>query len=86
MKRVYCKICKYSEYDYYPNVPVLRDVYCKKNDITDYHTPYDELDTFNCEDYEVSVIRYGLSHLMEILMILLVLCVIRVIIDYMGVM
>ena len=81
-----CVLCKYSTLDFYDGEAVfLREIYCDKGHITNYHIPFDELDQFKCEDYKVSITTWILTHMVYFMQILLVVLIVYLILRFIGV-
>lgn len=81
-----CVLCKYSTLDFHDAEAVfLRNVYCDKGHTTSYNVPFDELDKFKCEDYRVSVVSWGLTHMIYFMEIVLVIMVVYLILRCGGV-
>lgn len=86
MSKHTCMMCRYSSLDFHDKDCVfLRDVYCTKGHITDYHISYDELEDWDCPDYKVSIINWLLSHILHFMVILLALILLHMILSIMEV-
>ena len=81
-----CVLCKYSILDFYDAEAVfLREIYCDKGHTTSYHIPFNELDQFKCDDYTVSIITWILAHMVYFMQILLIICIVYLILRFIGV-
>lgn len=81
-----CVLCKHSTLDFHDAEAVfLREIYCDKGHITNYHTPFDELDRFKCDDYKVSITTWILTHMIYFMQILLAILIVYLILRIVGV-